>query len=111
VQPRHPLRDDLFVGEADRVLLGLRFGPAFDVLQDVEQELDGAPIAFGRSVDELLDDCLTLAIFLRPPSSAMTTGSFSASVSNVDRFFAPGGRPRGLPDWPLLKRVWRGGLP
>jgi hypothetical protein len=46
VQPRHPLRDDLFGGEAERVLLGLRFGPAFDVLQDVEQELDGAPIAF-----------------------------------------------------------------
>jgi hypothetical protein len=47
-------------------LSSVRFGPALDVLQDVEQELDGVPIAFGRSVDELLDDCLTLADFSPP---------------------------------------------
>jgi hypothetical protein len=39
------------------------------------------------------------------------TGSFSASFSSVFRFLVPGDRPLGLPDWPFLKRVWRGGLP
>ena len=38
-----------------------RFAPAFDVLQDVEQELDGAPIAFGRFVDKLLNNRFPLA--------------------------------------------------
>jgi hypothetical protein len=67
VQPRLPLREDLFVRDAERALLSWRFGPAFDVLQDVEQELDGAPIALGGPVDELFYDCLTLAD-LSPPA-------------------------------------------
>ena len=32
----------------------MRFAPAFDVLQDVDQELEGAPFALGGVVDELL---------------------------------------------------------
>jgi hypothetical protein len=52
-----------------------------------------------------------IVIFRRPPFSATMTGSFSASVSKVVRFFDPFGRPRGFPDWPFLNRVWRGGLP
>ena len=47
----------------------------------------------------------------RPPFSVTLMVSFSASFKSVFRFFAPHGRPRGLPDWPLVKRVLRGGLP
>jgi hypothetical protein len=49
-----------------------------------------------------------LVILGRPPFSLTVTNSLSASLSSVFRFFAPGDRPRGLPDWPLVKRVWRG---
>ena len=37
----------------------------------------------------------------------LNRSSFSAGVL----FFAPLGRPRGLPDWPGRKRVAAGGLP
>src|SRR5215471_14061999 len=47
----------------------------------------------------------------RPPFSATRTRLLSASSSSVVKLFAPGGRPPGLPDWPLAKRVCRGGLP
>src|SRR5271170_4654370 len=46
----HPglqLLDDLLVRRAERALRGFRFCPAFDLLQDVEQEFGGAPIALG----------------------------------------------------------------
>jgi hypothetical protein len=52
-----------------------------------------------------------LVIFRRWSSSVIVTGSFSVSFSRVVRFFERGGRPRGLPDWPFLKPVPRGGLP
>jgi hypothetical protein len=32
-------------------------------------------------------------------------------VQQRRQVFAPGGRPRGLPDWPFLKPAPRGGLP
>jgi hypothetical protein len=41
----------------------------------------------------------------------IVTVSFSASFSSVVRFFEPGGRPCGLPDWPFLKPKPRGGFP
>jgi hypothetical protein len=37
------------------------------------------------------------------------TFSLSASTSNAGKFFGRG--PRGLPDWPFLKRLCTGGLP
>jgi hypothetical protein len=39
-----------------------------------------------------------LVTLRRPPFSVTITVSFSASLSSVLRFLAPGGRPRGLPD-------------
>jgi hypothetical protein len=44
----------------------------------------------------------------RLPFSVTVTFSLSAAANSAARFFA--GRPRGLPDWPFLKRVWMGGL-
>src|SRR4029077_16892238 len=52
-----------------------------------------------------------LVTLRRPPFSVAITVSFSASGGRVLRFLAPVVRPRGLPDWPLTKRVCRGGLP
>src|ERR1700736_6019280 len=52
-----------------------------------------------------------LVLFLlRPLPTTATTASARASSSTVDRFFFSLGRPLGLPDCPLLKRVWRGGF-
>src|SRR5438874_1257342 len=53
---------------------------------------------------------LRLVILRRSPFSVTMTNSFSASLSSVFRFLAPGDRPRGLPDWPFVKRVWCDGL-
>jgi hypothetical protein len=106
MQPRLQLRDDLFVLRAERSLRDLRFVPAFDALQNVQKELDGSPITFGRFVDELLNDGLALADPFPSAFSAMTTGSLSASLSRADRFLDPAGRPRGLPNSPLLNLVW-----
>jgi hypothetical protein len=44
-------------------------------------------------------------ILRRRPFSVTKTGWFSASFSTLEKFLAPRGRPRGLPDWPFLKRV------
>jgi hypothetical protein len=59
----------------------------------------------------LLTSCLItasrLVILRRRPFSVIVTVSFSSVV----RFLEPGGRPRGLPDWPFLKPAPRGGLP
>src|SRR5438477_988200 len=44
-----------------------------------------------------------LVILRRPPFSLTMTNSLSASLSSVFRFLAPGGRPRGLPDWSFVK--------
>src|SRR5689334_8563307 len=46
-----------------------------------------------------------LVILRRPPFSATSTRSLSASPSRVERFFDPLDRPRGLPDRPFRKRV------
>ena len=54
---------------------------------------------FMTLLEEALDELVTV------------TGSSRASSSSVLKFLAPRGRPRGLPDWPLAKRVCRGGLP
>src|ERR1700737_1626067 len=51
-----------------------------------------------------------LVTLRRPPFAATMTSSFSASLSSVFRFLGPGDRPRGWPDRPFGKRVWRGGL-
>jgi len=51
-----------------------------------------------------------LVILRRPPLSLTITHAFSASLSSVFRFLAPGDRPRGLLDRPFVKRVWPGGL-
>ena len=55
---------------------GSRLGLFLDVAQHVDQHLDGAPLGRSRFVDELGDHRHALA-----------------------------DRPRGLPDWPFLKRV------
>src|SRR6516164_2981583 len=72
-------------------------------------------MALKSALAERLTSWVTMASRLvttrRPPLSVTTTSSLSALVSSVFIFLAPGGRPRGLPDWPLTKRVWRGGLP
>jgi len=49
-----------------------------------------------------------LVICRRLPFSVTVTFSLSAAANNAGRFF--GVRPRGLPDWPFLKRVCSGGL-
>src|ERR1700751_3395433 len=61
VQPGLQLRDDLLIGGAERALRGFRFAAALGLVQHVEQQFDGAPIALGRLVDELLDDGLAFA--------------------------------------------------
>ena len=43
-----------------------RFAPAFDVLQDVDQQLEGSPVALGRFVDELFEGGFALADALAP---------------------------------------------
>src|SRR5215472_3141416 len=65
-EPSFELLDDLFFCPAECVLSGFRLCPALDVVNDVEQEFEGAPIAVGRLVDELLDDGLLLADFSPP---------------------------------------------
>ena len=67
----------------------------FDLSQHVEENFDGTKICGGGAVDELGDDRLTLGDL---PFSVTITVSFSASLSSVFRFLAPGDRPRGLPD-------------
>ena len=61
VQPSLQLFDDLFVGRVERALRGFRFAAAFGLMQHVEQQFDGAPVAVGRLIDELLDDGLAFA--------------------------------------------------
>src|SRR5215472_10063062 len=61
-EPSFELLDHLFFCPAECVLSGFRLCPALDV----EQEFEGAPIAVGRLVDELLDDGLLLADFSPP---------------------------------------------
>jgi len=71
-------------------------------------------VACASAIANLLASCRTpssrFEILRRLPSSVTTTGSFNASVSKVERFFEPLGRPRGLPDWPFRKRVCNGGF-
>jgi len=71
-------------------------------------------VTCASAIANLLASCLTpscrFVILRLLPFSVMTTGSFSASSSRVERFFEPLGRPRGLPEWPFLKRVCSGGL-
>jgi hypothetical protein len=71
-------------------------------------------VAFRSAEADLLTSWVTIAsrlvILRRPPFSVTITRSFSASLSSVFRFLAPGDRPRGLPDRPFVKRVWPGGL-
>ena len=43
-----------------------RFAPAFDVLQDVDQQLEGSPVALGRFIDKLREGCSALADALAP---------------------------------------------
>src|SRR6516225_6619506 len=52
-----------------------------------------------------------LVIFRVLPPMVTVTGWRAASMIRVRRFFAPFGRPLGLPLWPLRNRVSRGGLP
>jgi hypothetical protein len=47
-------------------------------------------------------------ILRRSPSIVTNTSLLSAATSSAGRFFL--GRPRGLSDWPFLKRVYSGGL-
>src|ERR1700680_140216 len=72
-------------------------------------------IARRSALAERLTSCVMIAsrlVTLRRPSfSATITRLLSASVSRAGRFFDSRGRPRGLPDRPFSKRVWRGGLP
>jgi hypothetical protein len=61
VQACLQLLDDLFVHWAKGSLGRGRLGPALDVLEDVEQDLDRSQIGLGRAVDEL-HDCLAQRI-------------------------------------------------
>src|SRR6516165_12379315 len=60
-QPGLQLLDDLLVGCGERALRGFRFAATVALVQRVEQQFGGAPIALGRLVDELLDDGLAFA--------------------------------------------------
>jgi hypothetical protein len=75
-----------------------------------EQQSGRLHLGHGELVDKLPDAELALRNFATPPFSVTTTGWFSASFSTLEKFFAPRGRPRGLPDWPFLKRVCSGGF-
>jgi hypothetical protein len=58
-KPRPELLDDLLVSLAEGGGLGRgRLGPPFDITDQVEEDLDRAPIRCGRAVNELLDDRL-----------------------------------------------------
>jgi hypothetical protein len=79
---------------------------AFDIAQKIEQDLDPAPIAFGRLIDDLLDDRPALGDFPAPAIFGDDDGFVQRFFERrVFTFLAPGGRPFGLPDWPLTKRV------
>src|SRR5436190_11076391 len=71
-------------------------------------------VARRSALAERLTSCLMMAwrlvIFRRRPFSATMTGSFSASLSTVARFFDPLGRPRRLPARPVWKRGVAGWL-
>ena len=45
------------------------------------------------------------------PPSRTATGLSSSAATSAGRLRLPRGRPAGLPDRPLRKRVWVGGLP
>jgi len=62
-QPRRHLLDRLLVLRIAPALRSFRFGPAFILSLEVEQQLGGTPIAFFGSLDELLDDDLASADF------------------------------------------------
>jgi hypothetical protein len=110
-EPGFELGQDLLVRRADgRSRGGRRARPRPEVQHQVEQDFEGTRIGRCGFVDELLDHRLALGDLACRPSSVIVTGSFSASFSRVVRFFEPGGRPRGLPDWPFLKPAPRGGL-
>ena len=62
-----------------------------------------------------LTSCVMMAwrllIFLTPAILGDDDRLVQRLAQQRRQVLAPGGRPRGLPDWPFLKRVWRGGLP
>ena len=108
-QPCGQLSDHLFVGRAERIFLGRRrVGLFLDFPDHVDQHLGGAQFGRGGFVDQLGDDGLALGDLSE--FSILGDGHLlvSAAAKRAARFFA--GRPRGLPDWPFLKRVWTGGL-
>jgi len=84
---------------------------ALDVAEHAQQDLDGFIVRFGRAVDELGDDCFALADLAAPAVLGDNDELVNALFNRVFRFLAPGGRPRGLPDWPLTNWLRRGGLP
>src|SRR5262245_55037821 len=77
LETRLQLRDDLLVirSEVER-FRGNWLSPAFDVLNDVEQDLGCAQIGLGRAIDELRDDRFALA----DPASALAVRDGDALV-------------------------------
>ena len=74
----------------------------------IKQLVNRSAKADWRAIKILLDMVRELEGRIEPETAE---SSFSASFTNVARFFDPAGRPRGLPDCPLLNWLWRGGLP
>jgi len=70
-----------------------------------------AQIGFGRLVDELGDDCLAFAELA--PSAVVGDGDelVERLIEQPRKILGARRPPRGLPDWPFMKRVCRGGLP
>ena len=104
-QPFPDARDDLVVRLGQRGLLGRAIRLSLDFLQQRDDKLRGLQISRCRFVDELSDDRFALGIFLRRPFSTTMTHPFRASLSKLDKFLRPRGRPLGLPDCPFWNRV------
>src|ERR1700746_2604202 len=92
MQPGHELRDDLLVRRAERARRGFRFRPAFEILLDVEHKFGGAPTAFGRLVDELLDNGLAFAD-LSPPAVLSNDDALVQRLAEQGREVLVAGRP------------------
>ena len=76
-----------------------------------KRQLDRFFVATGRVIGELGYDGIELGDALTPAVFGNGHGLAHGRHETVAKFRLPLPRPLGLPDWPLRKRVWTGGLP
>ena len=110
-QPVLELGQHSLIGRLDVFGQPLRLDPGFKHLQQGKRQLDRFLSPRAASLASWVTTALSLVMRLRRPFSAMVTDWLMAAMKTVAKFRLPLPRPLGLPDWPLRKRVWTGGLP